>query len=552
MLEKRKQTFILILLLFLVLIPNIVFVLFGEDSAVNTFIKQIIFFVFALAFVLLPLVLIRPKLYFLLLLFFLPFLFIDIYILFLSKTQSTSTLYATVLDTNLNESLELITSNISFIIFGVLFLLIYFYLWLKLKNDFRLLKKNKILFAVFSIGIISVIFIRDIKIASSADKINTIIDRSFDYFMLKVDKTFPFGSVHKINDAIKGISQLKVFEKNNKDFSYRVRINNEEEQTIVLVLGETARKNNFQLYGYGRETNPILSKTKNLIVFKEVTTNANLTQPSFSQIFSSVDPTNYDELFSELGLASAFKEAGFHTYWITNQTYSPGSIFQMYATQSHYFKDISLTFETRSYDEKIIPIVKNILLDSYKKRLIVIHSIGSHFRYNFRYPKQFSKYQPELEASMSIAGISSDYKELFVNSYDNSILYTDYFLSEIIKSLGENNNPSILMYLSDHGENLYDDSREMVLHGSLNPTKYELEIPMLIWYSNTYREDNIKQLQSVSNAKISSAIVFSTLSTLGGFKTKLHQQKHDLLSDSLVLGNRYFLKGDGNVINIDK
>ncbi len=549
---KKNQTYILIGLLFLVLIPNLIFVIFGEDSAVNTTIKQIVFLAFALALVLLPLILLKPKLYFLLLLFLLPFLFIDIYILLLTKTQSTSTLYATIFDTNFLESKELMYSNIGFIVFTLLYLILYIYLWINLKNDFTFVKKSKILLSLFSLGIISIIFIRDISLTLKSKRISTIANRSIDFFTLKLDKTYPLGSVNKIKNAVKGKQKLELFKENNKDFSYHLTIGSNENQTIVLVLGETARKHNFQLYGYNRKTNPILSKTNNLIIFKNATTNANLTLTSFSQIFSSIEPNNYEGHFFELGLVSAFNEADFHTYWITNQSYSPGSIFQMYSKQADLFIDVSMTLETRSYDEKIIPIIDEIIQDNFKKRLIVIHSIGSHFRYNFRYPKQFSKYLPELDGSMSIAGISVDYKELFVNSYDNSIIYTDYFLSKIIDLLKKNNEASLMMYLSDHGENLYDDDKEMILHGNLNPTKYELEIPMLIWYSDTYKNIYITKLQSVSNAKISSSIVFSTLSTLGGFKTKLHQEKHDLLSDSLISGNRYFLKADGSVINIDK
>ncbi len=550
-LPLRRQHILVFVLFVLINIPNIIFVVLGQDSAVNTFTKQIVFFLFTLSLAILPLVFLKPKIYFGILLLFLPLLLIDLYLLFLTKTQSTSMYYTSVLVTNLNEAKELIIGDFGFALLGVILLLSYLFLLFKLESKLILNKKFKLIIGLISISIIAVIFIRDVKIANNSKPSNGVFQTAMTYFTLKLDKTYPLGSIHKVANVIKGQQLKNAFDTNNKNFYYNSKVFDNENKTIVLVIGETARKNNFQLYGYSRKTNPKLSKIKNLIVFEDFTTNSNFTNTSFSQIISSVGPNNYKNLFYEKGVISAFKEAGYQTYWITNQPYSPGSIYHLFSKEAGYYKDVSNTFEMKSYDSKILPYFNFILNDNHKKRFIIIHSIGSHYRYNFRYPTKYSVFKPQLDGSISISGINPNQKELFVNAYDNSILYTDYFLSELITSLNKESNQSLLMYVSDHGENLFDDKKELVLHGSINPTKFEIEVPSLIWHSSNYNKKIVNQLQSLTKKKVSSQIVFHTLSSLGGFKTKLHQDKNDLLSDSLITGNRLFLKGDGSIMNID-
>ncbi len=138
-----------------------------------------------------------------------------------------------------------------------------------------------------------------------------------------------------------------------------------------------------------------------------------------------------------------------------------------------------------------------------------------------------------------------------MNTYDNSILFTDFFLFKLIEELKESKDRILMMYLSDHGENLYDDDKNLFLHGTAIPSKYELEIPMFVWTSNNFNNMATNKMRSIKNEKLSSEIVFHTLSSLGGFKTKLHKERFDLLSDSVQIGNRTFLKADGSVMNID-
>ena len=411
-------------------------------------------------------------------------------------------------------------------------------------------KKIKLYIGIISLAVITALLIRDFKIAYTFSKSNLLENTAYHFFV-KLNKTFPFGVSSKTETVYKSFNQIKNFNDNNTGFLYKPTIINHDEKTIVLVIGETARRNNFQLYGYERKNNPKLVKERNLIPFTKFTTCANFTLTSVAQILSSVGPINYKGVYNELGLIAAFKESGYKTYWITNQNYSPGSIYNLYSKSADVFKNISTTLDMPNNDSVTLPILDDFLKDENNRKFIIIHSIGSHYRYNLRYPKEFARFKPELDGSISVSDNGAEFKSKYVNSYDNSILFTDYFLTEIIDKLKKNKEQSIMMYLSDHGENLYDDKRELFLHGTSIPSKYELEIPMFVWHSNNYDKNTISRLHQVKEKKLSSEIVFHTLSDLGGFKTKLHNYKYDLLSDSLIVGRRTVLKPDGSVMKVD-
>lgn len=550
MIKDKKQLLTFLALLFLVMLPNIVFVLLGEDSAVTSLLKQIVFMVYTLALVIFPISVIRPKLFFVLISPLLPFALLDLFVLKISGTQSTAMHYYTFIATNYNEAIELLAGNISSLIFSILYIITFFILLKKLKWKSVFSRRFKYIIGISSISIISILLLRDIKIAYTFSKEN-IVEATEYHFYIKLNKTFPFGNISKMKNVYGDIEKLGRFNDKNKDFKYLPILFEDKTKTIVLVIGETARRNNFQIYSYGRKNNPLLIEENNLIAYSNFTTNANYTLTSVAQTLSSVGPNNYSELYNELGLISAFKEAGYKTFWISNQEYSFGSAFNMYSKSADVFVNVSASLDMPNNDLVILPYLKKYLENKEEKKLIVIHSIGSHYRYNLRYPKEFAKYKPELDNTLSVSENGIEYRDKYINSYDNSILLTDYFLSKVISELKDGSEESVMMYLSDHGENLYDDDKELFLHGTAIPSKFELEIPMFIWHSDNYDKLIVEKLINVKEKKLSSEVVFHTLSELGGFKTKLHKEKFDLLSDSLEFGNRTFLLADGSVMSVD-
>lgn len=548
--KNTERYTIVMSILFLIMLPNALFVYLGEDSAVFTVSKQIVFFVYSLSLVVFPLCFLKPKILFVLIVPFLPFALIDLYVLSITNTQSTAMHYYSFFATNSNEAKELVGGSVGFVLGSIFYIALFVFLLYKLKFSFRINRKIRLCIGIGSLLVIMILLVRDFKIAMTLSRSN-VLDNTVNLFFVKVDKTFPIGSMSKLKNVYDDLKEVNEFNDKNKGFSYKPVLVNQDEKTIVLILGETARKKNFQIYGYSRENNPNLIKEHDLISFTNVTTCANFTLSSVAQIMSSVGPVNYKDIYNELGLMAAFKESGYKTYWITNQDYSLGSIFSLYSKSADVFKDVSTTLDMAGNDLKTLPVFDDIIKDGNKRRFIVIHSAGSHYRYNLRYPKEFARYKPELDNNIGVADNGVEFKSRYLNSYDNTILLTDYFLSEIIKKLKINKEQSIMMYLSDHGENLYDDKRQLFAHGTSMPSIYELEIPMFIWCSVNIDQNIVNRLNKVKGKKLNSEIVFHTLSDLGGFKTKLHNLKFDLLSDSLMFGKRTFLKSDGSVMEID-
>ena len=294
-------------------------------------------------------------------------------------------------------------------------------------------------------------------------------------------------------------------------------------EVYVMVIGETARSNNFSLYGYHRDTNPMLTtlvSDSSLIVFRDVRTESNTTHKSVPMLLTSASASDYPALYREKGIIAAFKEAGFHTSFISNQlpNHSFIDFLGMEADSCLFIKEAERAKDNVS-DMELLPIVKGILEKGRKKEFIVLHTYGSHFKYNERYPRNMAHFLPDNESQAKYEN-----RQQLVNAYDNTIRFTDKFLYELSSILSSSACQSAWLYTSDHGENIYDDNRNKFLHASPNPSEYELRVPLLAWTSASYRSaypDIIKALRSNSDKCVSTSIsFFHTMLEMGGIKTK--------------------------------
>ena len=294
-------------------------------------------------------------------------------------------------------------------------------------------------------------------------------------------------------------------------------------EVYVMVIGETARSNNFSLYGYHRDTNPMLTtliSDSSLIVFRDVRTESNTTHKSVPMLLTSASASDYSALYREKGIIAAFKEAGFHTSFISNQlpNHSFIDFLGMEADSCLFIKE-SERAKNNVSDMELLPIVKDILEKGRKKEFIVLHTYGSHFKYNERYPRNMAHFLPDNESQAKYEN-----RQQLVNAYDNTIRFTDKFLYELSSILSSSACQSAWLYTSDHGENIYDDNRNKFLHASPNPSEYELRVPLLAWTSASYRSaypDIIKALRSNSDKCVSTSIsFFHTMLEMGGIKTK--------------------------------
>lgn len=325
-------------------------------------------------------------------------------------------------------------------------------------------------------------------------------------------------------------------------------------EVYVMVVGETARAHNFSLYGYPRNTNPLLSKTPGIKAFPNVTTQSNTTHKSVPMLLSAASAEDFERLFHEKGILAAFKEAGFHTVFISNQLPNHSFIdFLGEQADEHYFLKKEDASQGNHYDEDLLQKLDEILPKAdasssahyhyrYRKLFVVLHSYGSHFNYQERYPRSFAYFKPDSRSEAK-----PENRRDLLNAYDNTIRYTDYILHGIIERLqkwervqtktdGVYDQPtSAMLYTSDHGENIFDDDRHLFLHAAPKASDYELHVPFIIWTSEGFSKqypDILKALGENRTKQVQSSLsAFHTMLGIGGIQTRYRKDEYSVASD---------------------
>ena len=266
-------------------------------------------------------------------------------------------------------------------------------------------------------------------------------------------------------------------------------ITDHEKTVVVLVIGESARKANFQLYGYQRDTNPLLSKQEGLKVY-QATACATYTTAGTKAILEPKDSGDLYELLPNY----AFR-TGVDVSWRTSNWGEPPIHIDEYLTDT----DLSDLYQGKSndYDDILYYGLRERIESSKKdKVLIILHTSTSHGpKYADKYPKEFEVYKPvakNIEEGEKNIG-------MLINAYDNTIRYTDFLLNSLINTLREMKDwHSAMIFISDHGESLGEN--KMFMHGlpmKLAP-KVQYEIPFLVWTSDGFR--TYKQTSSSQDA----------------------------------------------------
>ncbi len=256
-------------------------------------------------------------------------------------------------------------------------------------------------------------------------------------------------------------------------------IKDDTKSVVVLVIGESARSQNFSLYGYNKNTNPLLSKIANLFHFK-ATSCATYTTAGLKCILEhSATDESYETLPNYL-----FRN-NVEVIWRTTNWGEPPLHIKNY--QNSRFLMQNCKGEGCSYDEILLSGLKEQILASTKRKvLILLHTSTSHgSTYSKKYPPRFGIFTPVCN-SVELGNCS--HTEL-INAYDNAIVYTDYILAKVIDDLKQlKDYHSAMIFVSDHGESLGE--KNLYMHGmplSLAP-KEQYEIPFIVWVSDDSRQ----------------------------------------------------------------
>lgn len=369
------------------------------------------------------------------------------------------------------------------------------------------------------------------------------------------NQLYPVNICYNLYLAFERNAASENYREASRDFKFEARSEHSATapEVYVMVVGETARAHNFSLYGYPRNTNPLLSKTPGIKAFPNVTTQSNTTHKSVPMLLSAASAEDFERLFHEKGILAAFKEAGFHTVFISNQLPNHSFIdFLGEQADEYYFLKKEDASQGNHYDEDLLQKLDEILplADAsssahyhyrYRKLFVVLHSYGSHFNYQERYPRSFAYFKPDSRSEAK-----SENRRDLLNAYDNTIRYTDYILHGIIERLqkwegvqaktdGVYCQPtSAMLYTSDHGENIFDDNRKLFLHAAPKASDYELHVPFIIWTSDGFSKqypDILKALGENRSKQVQSSLsAFHTMLGIGGIQTRYRLDEYSVAS----------------------
>ena len=307
----------------------------------------------------------------------------------------------------------------------------------------------------------------------------------------------------------------------------------------IMLVGETARWDHFSLNGYLRETNPELKKL-DIINYANTSSCGTSTAYSVPCMFSFLDANDYSpsEAATQTNVLDVLKTAGVEVYWIDNNSSCKGVCkrigeINMRKTpdpESAFYKDGQL------FDEAMINQVDKVLANTSETSdvLIVLHMLGSHGpKYYKRYPDKFSQFKPACHKATPQECTDKE----IINAYDNTILYTDYVLKQLISYLKtkQSDKDTFLIYASDHGESLGENG--VYLHGlpKFLAPEAQTHVPMLTWFSKSFIKNenlDLAKMNTLKDELVSHDNLSHTILSAFDIKTSLYQSTLDLIKRS--------------------
>lgn len=302
-----------------------------------------------------------------------------------------------------------------------------------------------------------------------------------------------------------------------------------QRELVVMVVGETARADRFGLNGYQRDTTPRLAR-EHLVSFTHVAACGTSTMVSVPCMFAIYDREDFSgaKARSTENLLDVLQHAGINLLWRDNNSDSKGVATRI-RTEDFRTPQANASCDPECRDLGMLGGLQEFIdRQSSGDILIVLHQIGSHGPAYFkRYPPSFRKFQPTCETSQ----LDACDPVAIGNTYDNTILYTDHFLAEVIDLLRANDEhfETAMLYVSDHGESLGESG--LYLHGLpyLIAPQVQTRVPMILWLGSNYDDLDLAMLEQMRDLPLSHDHVFHTLLGLFELRSAVYDGKKDLL-----------------------
>lgn len=315
-------------------------------------------------------------------------------------------------------------------------------------------------------------------------------------------------------------------------------------QNLLLIIGESASSEHHAIYGYQLPTTPNMERLKDsLAIFTDALAACASTAESVPKILTyQPDRRTEESWFYYPSVFQLFRKVGYMTYWLSNQdrTGVAGGTYSVIASSADIVKYIGTEnvndHLNAKYDEELLPEIRRALANSLAPNLIVVHLFGSHTPYHDRYSPTRAKFSSYDVLQFNRKPWVNHKAAKLIAEYDNSIAYTDSILGEIIGLVSYNPEPSIVIYVADHGENVYDDRN--FVGRDINFVK----VPLIIYMNSAYRKQNPTIVDVVSRS-VGQPVAISSLiyaiQTLTGTDYKFYDATEDFLSPRFIPRVRY-------------
>lgn len=442
-----------------------------------------------------------------------------------------------VFESNISESKEFLQTYFSWWIIPIFFIytLIAYFIWKDLDN-IEIQNKSKLILILFSLFITTFTFNKTYLLS------NFNFDKAMNKQLDNMQAASPWNLIAGYIKYKQDLNQMENLLSKNSSIpplnNMKVKMENQP-NTLVLVIGESTNRNRMSLYGYNRETTPILDAKRNdLLVFDNVFSARPYTIEILQQALTFADEENPNLYISKPNILNIMKQAGYTTYWVTNQQTQTTrntmlTTFSKMADNQIYLNN-NRRQNSSSYDEVILEPFKQIMDDkNIEKKFIVLHLLGAHARYDYRYPSSFSKFDNQ-KTSQEL----NEKETTFYNYYDDAIYYNDFIISSIINIIENNNNPSSMLYFSDHGEEVFDDLKQKKMgRNEQDPTSAMYTVPFIIYGNKEWKQlFNLEELKKFTHRVYSTSNLLHTFCDLAGISfDEFEPQKSIINEDYKIL-----------------
>lgn len=372
---------------------------------------------------------------------------------------------------------------------------------------------------------------------------------------------FPYDSLDPWTQSLHAINSLRAFdhdvdiaiEQAREVYRTTPTVAEADSLTVVYVLGESYNKHHASLYGYHTLTTPCMEREQaagNLFVFTDVVAQENVTSVVEKNTFSLNSVGDGENWFDHPNFTTIFKRSGYDVWmWDMQRTYMAKRLYTITVNAYVYNPEISrLSYtacndRTFTYDMQLVDDFHRKVKPSKKHNLVVLHLMGQHVSFSRRYPRK-SVYEKYHSADIKRTEPWLDKnKKWAIATYDNATLYNDAVMGRIFDLYRHRN--AVVVYMSDHGEEIYDYRDERGRHVSYAPSadmlRHQNEVPFVIWCSDRYKQlhpDVVRDIRAAVNRKFMTDNVGQTLLRLGGIRTEYYRPERDVTSPHFTVRPR--------------